>query len=201
MGDLTLTAERETFAVEPIDRLWSELWPLLEKHYSEVAHYRDIPLAPDKAGYFSAWSAGFLRCFTVRKGGRLVGYCAFFVKCNAHYVSSLQAVQDVLYLDPTIRGGRVALRFIRWIESRLRAEGVQVVYQHLKVATPRTVRFFEAMGYEPIDTLMAKRLDDGCSIGGPDHGLRRRRHQRGSGADGQATEIGHPGDTNDKGTR
>lgn len=190
MERLKPDADREIFAKEPIDRLWSELWPLLDKHYSEVAHYRDIPLAPDKAGYLAAWSAGFLRCFTVRKGGQLLGYCAFFVKTNAHYVSSLQAVQDVLFLDPTIRGGRVALRFIRWTEQQLRAEGVQVVYQHLKVATPRTVAFFGAMGYEPIDTLMAKRLDDGVSERSNHPVLRRRRHQRGGGADGQAAQVG-----------
>lgn len=144
---------RETFA-----GIRDEVMPLLQAHYLEVAHYKDIPLDVDVAAYDAVEAAGAFRVYTARTGaGALVGYAAFFVRANGHYRGSLQAVQDVLFVLPEARG--LGGELIRYAEEQLTREGVQVVYQHIKVATPRTAALMERLGYEAVDTIFAKRLD------------------------------------------
>lgn len=163
------------FAREPLtDALWAEVFPLLRSHWREVAAFPDIPLEPDRDLYRHAEANGALRVFTAREpnettvrhldGQRsrqvvplLVGYAAFFVRSNPHYKSSIQAVQDVLYLDPAYRGVS-AVKFIAWCDAALAADGVQVVMQHLKVKSDHA-RLMAHLGYEPVDTIYAKRLD------------------------------------------
>lgn len=148
-----------TFAAETLTpALVGELTPLLRDHYAEVAHYQDIPLKVDWKGYFLAHNAGALRMFTVRDGeGELVGYAVFFVKANLHYADSLQALQDVIFLDRPARG-HTGAKFVKWCDDRLRAEGVQVVYHHVKAAHDWG-KMLERQGYELVDTIWGKRLD------------------------------------------
>lgn len=146
------------FAREPLtDALWADAMPLLVAHWGEVAHYPDIPLEPDVAMYRAAEANGAVRCFTARDGEQVVGYALFFVRANPHYASSVQAVQDVLYLAPQVRGG-TGYKFIRWCDEQLKAEGVQAVYQHVKSAHDFG-KLLERQGYELVDYIFAKRLD------------------------------------------
>jgi len=148
--------------------LWTEILPLLHEHKEEIAHYPDIELAPDVEAYNHAEGAGVLRCYTARVNGALMGYAVFFVKRNMHYRHSLQAVQDVLFVTKSHRHGRVGLQLIRYSEEQLRAEGVQVVYQHLKLAIPQTIALFHKLGYEDIDLIVGKRLDRVASPSTPE---------------------------------
>lgn len=138
--------------------LLDEMAPLLRGHFLEIAHYPDIPLDPDFAGYEAAAKSGGLRIFTARDGVRLVGYAVFFVRHNPHYKGSLQAVQDILYVDPSFRMGMTGYRFIRWCDGQLKAEGVQAVYHHVKEAH-NFGAMLERMGYELVDLVYARRLD------------------------------------------
>jgi GNAT superfamily N-acetyltransferase len=140
--------------------IWDELLPLFELHYREIAHYQDIPLAPDRAFYLEADRLGLLRAYTVRAiDGLLVGYVTLVVRTNPHYATSVQAVADLLYLHPDHRRGRAGVGLIRYAEDQLRREGVQVVMHHVKIAHPRLGEILRRGGYIPIDTLYAKRLD------------------------------------------
>lgn len=155
------------FQREPLTAaLWDEAYPLLLKHWREVSHFQDIPLEPDVARYHANEQNGVLRCFTARSGdefsssvklGALVGYALYIVAPNAHYKSSVQAVQDVIYIDPAFRGG-TGYRFIAWCDAQLAAEGVQAVYQHIKAAH-NFGAVLERQGYELVDLIYAKRLD------------------------------------------
>lgn len=150
-GTLAFALERFT------DALLAELTPLLERHWREIAHYLDIPLAVDAAVYHAADAAGALRIVTVREDGALIGYAAYFVRPHAHYATSVQAVQDVVYVDPRHRGG-LGARLLRAADDVLRAEGVQVVHQHVKLAH-NWGALLERMGYEAVETIYSKRLD------------------------------------------
>lgn len=175
---------RESFT----DDLIAELMPLLFEHWREIAHYPDIPLKPDLAVYRGAEQAGILRVFTVRSGTTvrhgslsaqrqqlnvgtepvrpthvtrpddLVGYAIFFVRPNPHYADSVQAVQDILYVQPTMRGMHAGARFIDWCDEQLAAERVQAVYHHVKAAH-NFGKLLERKGYELVDLIYAKRLD------------------------------------------
>jgi GNAT superfamily N-acetyltransferase len=151
MGSTTFQREKATFD------LFEELLPLLEAHYLEIAHFQDIPLEPDFDRYVKLDENGVLRVFTARdEAGKLVGYSVYLVSFNLHYRSSLQAIQDILYISPDRRGfGR---KFIAWCDDQLRAEGVQATYHHVKSAHdfgPLLAR----MGYECVDHIYARRLD------------------------------------------
>lgn len=165
-GDVTFARERFT------DVLFSEMMPLLERHWTEVAHYPDIPLAVDMSVYERAESNDALRIFTVREpltpsdafmmghlfpDGLLVGYAVYFVRANPHYASSVQAVQDVIYVSPSCRG-RTGGMLIAYADQELAAEGVQAVYHHVKTAH-NWGKLLERMGYEAVDVIYAKRLD------------------------------------------
>ena len=120
------------FACEGLSpHLLEEALPLLRAHWAEVAHYLDIPLEIDTDMYLGASVAGLVRCYTARAdgesrwwlrqdgcedrrcsaaNGELLGYAVFFVRPNLHYKQSKQAVQDVVYLHPSVRGGTGARR-------------------------------------------------------------------------------------------
>jgi GNAT superfamily N-acetyltransferase len=140
---------------ELVANVLGELKPLLERHYREIAHYQDIPLDPDYGFYADA---PHIRMFTVRDEGKLIGYGLFHVSRNKHYMGSLQAVQDILFILPEYRGTVTGPRLIRYCDEQLRAEGCQVVYQHVKTAH-NFGPLLERQGYELVDLIYAKRLD------------------------------------------
>lgn len=160
-----------TFQRERPHELLDEARPLFEAHYQEIAHYQDIPLDINEAAYIQLEESGLLRCYTARYNGDLVGYCVFVVRPNLRYSTSIQALQDILYLDKSKRGALWGNRLLDYCHDRLKAEGVQVVYQHSKASPEIKVavasipnrhdvgRLFEHMGYELIDLIHGKRLD------------------------------------------
>lgn len=156
-----MTTYQREFLSHFDNQLIRELEPLLIKHYLEISHYLDIPLKPNWNIYLEAEKLGKLHVYTARKDAGLIGYAAFLVDTNPHYMDSLQAMQDVIYLDPNYRGGRTGLMLIKYAENELRTCGVQVVYHHVKLKHPQLGRLLEALGYEQTDQLYARRLDNG----------------------------------------
>jgi GNAT superfamily N-acetyltransferase len=132
---------------------------LLTEHWLEISHYPDILLEVDWPAYEAAEANGKFRVFTARIDGVIVGYATFFVNRNPHYKSSLQAVQDILFLSPPYRGSTLGYRLIAFAHKALKAEGCQCEYHHQKIAHPALGRLLKKMGYEPIEIIWAKRLD------------------------------------------
>ena len=131
--------------------------PLLEKHWSEIAHFKDVKLDPDWEQYERLEQAGVLRVFVARDhAGIMVGYAVYFVRHNPHYRQSLQALQDILFIDPTRRG--FGAKFILWCDEQLRSEGVQATYHHVK-AKHNFGAMLERLGYQLVDLIYARRLD------------------------------------------
>ena len=146
------------FQRETVLNVCEEIKPLLLKHWEEISHYKDIPLDPDWDGYLRIEESGALRIYTARDDENvLVGYAVFFIKHNLHYRTSLQALQDIIFIDPEKRG--FGAKFILWTEKQLADEGVQVVFHHIKTKTPHTIDLFRRLGYENIDLILGKRLD------------------------------------------
>lgn len=146
------------FASEGVNStLLQEMLPMLTDHWLEVAHFKDIPLDPDLGFYMNLQAANVLRTFTVRRAGELCGYAVFVLKHNPHYKTSLQAVQDIVYLDPTVRGS-LGLRFLKFCDEQLAAEHVQAVYHHVK-ASHNFGLVLQRIGYELVDLIYTRRLD------------------------------------------
>jgi hypothetical protein len=158
---------RIAFQRETFDAFYLEALPLLQLHKDEISAYADIPLDVDIDRYREMEMLDGLRIFTARipleerglsNGGELVGYAAFMVGPNAHYKSSLQAVQDVIYVSQEHRGGRAGIGLIRFSEAALAKEGVQVVYHHVKLKHPMLGKILAKEGYEPVEQIFAKRI-------------------------------------------
>ena len=154
---------RERASVE----LFEEMEPLLRAHWREVARFLDIELDPDYPRYLTLENLGMLRIYTARQtevsqdadsysvNDRLIGYCVFLVANNMHYRKSLQAVQDVVFLDKAYRGRGMV--FLDWCDRQLAAEGVAVVMHHIKSDHDWSAAL-ERRGYQLVDKIMAKRL-------------------------------------------
>lgn len=147
-----------TFQAETLAQARPDGEPLLRRHWLEIAHYLDIPYAPQWSMYEALEAAGKLRIFTARLGGDLVGYSVFIVAHGLHYGTSLEAREDVLFLVPEQRRGRIGLKLIQFSDEMLKAEGAQVVVRHVKFAHDFGP-LLERIGYEPIDRIYGKRLD------------------------------------------
>lgn len=150
-----------TFQQESLAQFIPDAMPLMRAHYLEVAHYQDIPFDPDWDTYLAVEKTGSFRVFTARDyDGRLIGYACYFVRSNIHYKTSVQATQDVIYIDPSVRGfGR---SFIDWCDTQLRGHGVQVVYHHVKYAKDFGSALV-SLGYEKIEAIYGRRLDGGIN--------------------------------------
>lgn len=155
-----LIAQGVTIEREPFSRaLYEEMLPLLTLHWREIAKFADIPLEVDVERYLHTEEAGALRFFAARMDGKLIGYACFFVAVHPHYKGSLQAMQDVLFVDPACRCGSIGLRLVKHCDEELAQEGVQVVLQHAKVNHEPLHVILPRLGYEAIDLVYAKRLD------------------------------------------
>jgi GNAT superfamily N-acetyltransferase len=148
-----LTYQRETLGQAKTDGE-----PLLRRHWQEIAHHLDIPYAPQWATYEVLEKVGKLRIYTARLDGKLIGYCVFVVSHNIHYGTSLEANEDVLFVAPEQRKGRVGIKLIEFCDMALKFEGVQLVKRHVKLAH-NFGPLLERLGYEPIDQIYGRRLD------------------------------------------
>lgn len=148
------------YARESVAEVRDEIGPLLENHWREVAFYQDIPLSPDWPAYEKADATGFLRVYTARMVGVLIGYCVVFVRQGLHYTTSTEAAEDILFIAPQFRKGRIGIGLIKFTDDQLRAEGVQLIKRHVKLDPALNFGpLLERMGYEPIDQIFGKRLD------------------------------------------
>lgn len=143
---------------EPQGRTVAEALPLFEAHYSEIARYKSIPLDIDFAFYQQIEDAGMLRVFSARAEDRLIAYVIYVVRSHPHYKTTIFANQDVLFIHPDYRRSLVFHRLMKTAAESLRAEGVVVEVQHVKVYAdfgPALLR----MGYEKVEDIYMRRLD------------------------------------------
>ncbi len=148
-----------TFQEEDLDlnsKDFKDLTVLLQEHYSEISLYQDIKLEPDYEKYLKMQEQGLLKTYTVRADHKIVGYACFLVSAHLHYKSSLQAIQDIIFIKKGFRGNGMA--FIRWCDEQLKKIGVQVVYHHVK-NSHNWGPALEQQDYELMDLIYSKRLD------------------------------------------
>lgn len=137
--------------------LLEEVKPLLEKHWDEISHFKDIPLDPDYDLYLKMQQLKMIHCYSMRQpNGALSGYAVYFVRPNMHYKQCLTATEDIIFVDPEKRG--YGMFFISWCDEQLKKLGVQVVTHHIKVAFDWS-RSLMRKGYEFTDKQLCKRLD------------------------------------------
>ena len=154
------------YALESRERVLEEIKPLLERHWDEVTFYRDIPLDPDWAKYESIDRAGKLHVFTARLDEALIGYCVAMVSWGAHYKTCLVVDEDLLFLAPDHRKGRLGVGLIQYVDEYFRSwlptmPNCQLIARrHVKVRPDLDYgKLLEHLGYECMERIYVKRLD------------------------------------------
>lgn len=145
------------YQVECFDDVIGEIKPLLEKHWQEIAMYKDrINLNPDYGKYKSMEDIGALHIVTVREdSNKLIGYFISMVIPNIHYKDNLFAVNDILYIDPSYRGKSVGIKMFKFAEQELRNLGVDVITLHSKTYMDLG-KLVGRLGYEHVENNYAK---------------------------------------------
>lgn len=130
------------------------LFPL---HYEELCVTKDFPLTPDYDAYKRLADAGMLRCITVRADEEMIGYAIFIVQPHLHYMTCKTAFEDIYYIRPDFRKGRVGIRLFKYAEDVLQRIGVNRIIMHTKIHMDNS-KLFEYLGYKLTDKIYTKIL-------------------------------------------
>ena len=148
-----------TFAVEKYADVIDEAMPLIEKHYDELASYKDISLRLRHKMYLVAEILGEFALFTVRDAEHgLIGYATFFLREPMHYEGSLWAFCDVIWIHPGYRKSGLGRQLIQFYEAELTKRGVTVVNVGEKIAHPALGLLLKSEEYSPKEVHYQKRL-------------------------------------------
>lgn len=140
-----------SFLEEPISKIIDELELLTKEHHVEVGSH--LPMKIDWAAYVFLQEQGILFALTVRKDGKIVGYCTYVINEHLRY-RVLMAVADVYFVHPSERG-ITGLKMLKKAEELLRKRNVKAIVNHCKVKNDFG-KIFERMGYKPLEKTFIK---------------------------------------------
>lgn len=125
-------SEEYKIEIESFHKWKDEASPLFERHWQEIANYKDtVPLNVDYEYYLGKDADGSLLSITVRKDGALIGYAWFELKRLGHYKHVKCAHNDIIFIDKPHRGG-IGTRLISECEKICYSLGIDKVLWHVK---------------------------------------------------------------------
>lgn len=146
--------------VEPFPPFLEEVKPLLPLHWDELALNKDkVPLAPQYDEYLLRDSKGMVLVVTLRETGKLVGYFVGFVAPGLHYETCLTLQMDIFFVHPDHRNGSGGVKLFKAVEREAKRRGVQRMFAGSKIHRDAS-RLFEALKYEPVETIYSTWLGD-----------------------------------------
>jgi len=147
-----------TYQQESLLTTQKELEALSKLEWEEVNHFKDIfPLDIDWGLYYQLEDLGLFKIFTVRDGGKLVGYFSVIVSPAIHSSGRFRVGNDALFLHKGYRKGFTGVRLIKFVEKCLREDGfhqLQITFTENNDITPILIW----LGYEKVETKFEKRL-------------------------------------------
>lgn len=150
-----------TFAVEPLDTCWGEVYDppdgLAYQHWCETQGFRHYQgYAPSRERYTQYERAGWFLQFTVRDEGKLVGYGGAYIVPSMHS-QRLISTEDTWYLAPEYRKGWTAIKFYRFMEQVVKDRGA--VEANLTLPTEKNLdAIVMRLGYTCQAKLYSKQL-------------------------------------------
>jgi GNAT superfamily N-acetyltransferase len=134
-----------------------EMQELFPAHYEELCVTKDFPLVPDYDKYKQMCDLGMLKAVTVSAGDELIGYIIFIIQPHLHYKTCITAFEDIYYVKPEYRKGRIGIRLFQYAEKVLREAGVNRIIMHTKIHLDNS-KLFEYLGYKHSDKIYTKIL-------------------------------------------
>jgi hypothetical protein len=148
-----------SYQVETLAATRQEALPLLDRHYEEIAQFKDVQkLDPDWVTYMAMERAGRLWVGTVRDSGVLIGYTVMIIAPALHYKSLLMATEDIHYLLPEYRKGLTGYRMLRKAKAAMKERGCKLAIMRCKAGTLSHATLFERLDGELSDLVYAFKL-------------------------------------------
>lgn len=131
-----------TYQVEVLAQVRNDILPLIERHYQEIAQFKDFQkLDPDWDDYEAIERAGKLWVLTARDRGMLIGYIVMVIGRSRHYRTLLMASEDIHYLLPEYRKGLTGYRLIAKTVAAMKEKGVGLTLLRTKAGQSHAVLF------------------------------------------------------------
>jgi len=147
-------------AIEKLADVKDECQELIEAHWREIAVWQDIPLAPDWGVYQHVETVGGLVIYTVRNDeNKLVGYAVFMMRKHMHYKNHIWALNDLIWVHPDYRDGKIGAKLVQFWEQDLATRGIHVVHVNVKVAHPALGLVLRREKYKTVESGLEKRLN------------------------------------------
>lgn len=159
-----LTVSMETLRISPrigLEPIGTEssaeisdmAFPLLRDVYSNtpadvVEEFLRIYLTPEAIA--DQIRAGAVYAFIICDGER-AGFMAYEVDCEGMHLSKL-------YLLPEFRGNGIGSAVIGYVEDRAREDGLDSVHLEVNEISPRTIAFYERLGYRASGRMAQMRI-------------------------------------------
>lgn len=153
---MTISYQTESWASYYSDPDLLALW---QEHYDELepAHRGLMPMGPDVAGYEALESVGCLLVQTVRRDGRLIGYCTVVVRRHIHY-PTVCGFEDSYFVSRLERKGLIGYKLLRKTLDELKRLGCKRVYFMTKEFNTIAI-LLERLGMAKIDSVYAMWLE------------------------------------------
>lgn len=132
---------------------------LFAAHYDEITRHKDVcKLDPDWAAYERVEKAGALLAIGAWVGSTMVGYSVTIVVPHLHYVDTILAQNDVLYVAPEHRGSSVGGRLISETERLAKERGASIMTWHAKPGTALDTLMTRLRRYSVHETIYARTM-------------------------------------------
>lgn len=147
-----------TYQKELFDTIYEETKQLLSDHYSEIAEDQDIlTLNPDVDVYRKLETNGALHILTARTD-KLIGYFVGIVHPHLHYKDTMVGNDDIYFIHPDYRNGRVGYMLIQNMIDEFKRLGCKLITIRTKVAHDNSM-LLTRLGMRPFEKTFLMRLE------------------------------------------
>jgi GNAT superfamily N-acetyltransferase len=116
---------------------WVEVAELLAMHVDELASHKHLmKLDPAIETYEAMEDGGMLASlFVYDENEKLIGYSVNFIVPHLHYSELVTCQNDVLFIHPDHRHGRIGMKLIAATEQLAKERGAKLISWHVKENT------------------------------------------------------------------
>ncbi len=154
-------------AMESLVDMWDEFAELAKIHYGEMCERLEqdgikMPaFNPRVEAYKRASEGGWLKTFTVRLDGKLVGYSTVYYTNDMHN-GELIGKEDTIYIAKDHRNG-VGKQLVKYVMDYSRSIGVKRGYMQ-PVTDLRVGKIWKRMGFKPVAETLVYIFDGEANV-------------------------------------
>lgn len=143
---------------QTVDQMRASAEALFVEHWDEIALNKTLmALKPDYSRYYAMEQQDALIILGAFQDGELVGYSVNFVINHLHYADLRIASNDLLFVHPAHRKGRLGLHLIKRTEEAAQRRGAQMMLWHAKPNTALN-EIMPRLGYGVQDVIYSRGL-------------------------------------------